>query len=186
MYSPEAYIWELKQLFRMTTQKLSRAKLFTQLCHFACDILFCTSETCNSTTTLAASSNSCKFLKRLLKNSLHECWHNNSLDYTKQQLTLPLRVRGFFFLIDNLFCFQMNSRACAKKISQPFATGRGRGHVHWVPVHVRRISREKKKMGRSPRHHVHSRISPASTHTPLTEYFPFGSPTKLQLLHINK
>jgi hypothetical protein len=25
-------------------------------------------------------------------------------------------VRGFFFLIDNLFCFQMNSRACAKKI----------------------------------------------------------------------
>ena len=63
MYSPEAYISELKQLFRMTTQKLSRAKLFTQLCHFACDVLFCTPETCNSTTTLAASSNSCKFLK---------------------------------------------------------------------------------------------------------------------------
>ena len=59
----------------------------------------------------------------------------------------------------------MNSRACAKKKSQPFANGCGHGHVHWLPVHVQRISREKKKkdFGRSPRHPVHHRISLAST-----------------------
>ena len=35
-----------------------------------------------------------------------------------------------------------------------------------------------------PRHHVHSPKNPASTYTPLTEYFPFGSPTKLQYIFI--
>ena len=72
MYSPEAYISELKQLFRMTTQKLSRAKLFNQQCH--------------STKVHLRPATELQLLQR-----------PRTLANTKQQLTLPLRVRGIFF-----------------------------------------------------------------------------------------
>ena len=65
----------------MTTQKLSRAKLFNQLCHF--------------TKVNLRPATELQLLQR-----------PRTIANTKQQLTLPLRVRGFFFEIDNLFCFQ--------------------------------------------------------------------------------
>ena len=73
MHSPEAYISELKQLFNQlchprtlanTKEQLTlplrvrgifflklitcfASKMNSRVCHFACDILFCTPETCN-------------------------------------------------------------------------------------------------------------------------------------------
>ena len=110
--------------------------------------------------------------RRLLKNSLHECWHNNGFDYTKQQLTLPLRVRGNFF-VELITCFasKMNSRARAEKkyshLQLDVATDTSTGSASTSRGF--RGKKKKKDLAGSPRHHVHSRKNPASTHTHLLQ-----------------
>ena len=101
----------------------------------------------------------------------HQTMTKTILSTTKRKENIP----------DDLFCFHNElSRVREKKISPQLqldvTTDTSTGSVDTSTA----VFEGNKKSERSPRHRVHSRISPASTYTPLTEYFPFGSPTKLQ------
>ena len=97
--------------------------------------------------------------------------------------SLACEGKNFFTTDSRTFTPDTWSTKGKKKAQQRPQTGHG--HVRWVRGHVPRISREKKKkkFGTQPQTpRPLSEKSRVHTHTPLTEYFPFGSPTKLQYI----